>query len=140
MDALNHPFYRLGMLSKIEVAMIGRMAAGWARGRFVYGNPGEMRQAAHETRLGYLAHYAIGIGLAGLYVTGWHFLVGGPVSAGWAVVYGLATTAASYFFVYPCMGLGVFGRRSPESGKSMLSPLANHLFFGVGMGVGIALV
>jgi len=37
MDSLNHLFARTGVISKIEVGMIGRMAVGWARGRFRYG-------------------------------------------------------------------------------------------------------
>jgi hypothetical protein len=48
MDSLNLLFARTGMLSKIEVGMIGRMAVGWARGRFRYGHPSEMEQVANE--------------------------------------------------------------------------------------------
>ena len=59
-----------------------------------------------------------------------------PVSA---LAYGVATTVAAYFFVFPSMGLGVFGRRSPEGIRSPLSSLANHLFYGVGIAVAIAL-
>ncbi|MDH3816802.1 MAG: DUF2938 family protein, partial [Acidobacteriota bacterium] len=58
----------------------------------------------------------------------------------WALAYGLATTVASLFFVYPSMGLGVAGRRSPEGMRAPLSSLANHLFYGVGLAGGIALM
>ena len=140
MDLLNNLFARTGMISKIDVGMIGRMAVGWVRGRFRYGHPSEMEQAANEMFYGYVTHYSIGVGLAVPYVLGWDLLVGGPASPVWALAYGIATTAASWFFVFPSMGLGVFGRRSPESIKSPLSSLANHLFYGVGLAVGIALV
>jgi len=140
MDFLNHLFARTGLLSKIEVGMIGRMAVGWTRGRFRYGHPSEMEQDANEMLYGYVTHYAIGVGLAVPYVLGWDLLVGGPASPLWALAYGLATTVASYFFVYPSMGLGVFGRRAPEGIRAPLSSLANHLFYGVGLVVGIALV
>ena len=63
----------------------------------------------------------------------------GPASPAWALAYGVATTVASYFFVLPSMGMGVFGRRSPEGLRTPLSSLANHLFYGVGLAVGIAL-
>jgi hypothetical protein len=63
---------------------------------------------------GYITHYTIGVGLAVTYVLGWDLLVGGPASPVWALAYGVATTVASHFFVFPSMGLGVFGRRSPE--------------------------
>jgi hypothetical protein len=88
----------------------------------------------------YLAHFAIGVGLAVPFVLGWDLWVGGPASPVWALLYGVATTAASFFFVYPSMGLGVFGWRSPERMKAFLTPLANHLFYGAGLAVGLSLV
>jgi uncharacterized membrane protein YeaQ/YmgE (transglycosylase-associated protein family) len=140
MDLLNHLFARTGMISKIEVGMIGRMSVGWARGRFRYGHPSEMEQVANEMLYGYVTHYAIGVGLAVPYVLGWDLLVGGPASPVWALAYGVATTVASYFFVYPSMGFGAFGMRSPEGIRAPLSSLANHLFYGVGLAAGVALV
>ncbi len=139
MDSLNHLFARTGMLSKIEVGMIGRMAVGWARGRFRYGHPSEMEQVANEMLYGYVTHYTIGVGFAVPYVLGWDLLVGGPASPVWALAYGLATTVAPYFLVFPSMGLGVFGRRSPEGIRSTLSSLANHLFYGIGLAVAVAM-
>ena len=140
MDVLNHLFAWAGVLLKIDVAMIGRMSAGWALGRFCYRHPEEMEPTAHEMLYGYLTHYAIGVGFALTYVLGWDLLVGGPASPIWALAYGFATTIVSLFLVYPSMGLGVFGRRSPEPVKSFFSPMANHLFYGMGMAVAVALV
>ena len=139
MDLGNHLLARSGAVLTIDVVTIGRMAAGWARGRFIYNDPGEMEPVANEKLLGYAAHYAIGVGLAFIYVFGWALLAEGPASPGWAVVYGLATTAASLFLVYPSMGLGMWGRRSPAGIRAVLSPPANHLFFGVGMAVALML-
>jgi uncharacterized membrane protein YeaQ/YmgE (transglycosylase-associated protein family) len=64
MDLLNNLVARTGMLLKIDVGMIGRMAVGWTHGRFRYGHPGEMEQVANEILYGYVAHYIIGVGLA----------------------------------------------------------------------------
>ena len=140
MDSLNLLFARTGMLSKIDVGVIGRMAVGWAHGRFRYRSPNEMEQVTNEKLYGYITHYTIGVGLAVPYVLGWDLLVGGPASPVWALAYGVATTVASCFFVFLSMGLGVFGRRSPEGLRAPLSSLANHLFYGVGLAVGVALV
>lgn len=139
MDLLNYLFARTGMISKIDMRMIGRMSAGWTRGRFYYRHPGEMTQVANEMLYGYITHYTIGVGLAIAYVLGWYLFVGGPASPVWALAYGLATTVASLFFVYPSMGLGVFGRRSPEGIRNTLSSLANHLFYGMGLATAVAL-
>jgi hypothetical protein len=138
MDSLNHLFARTGVISKIDVGMIGRMSVGWTRGRFCYNHPAEIEPVANERLFGYITHYTIGVGLAIIYVFGWDLLVGGPASPSWALAYGVATTVASWFFVYPSMGLGVFGRRSPDGIKGPLSSLANHLFYGMGMAVAVA--
>ena len=50
MDLLNHLFARTGMLTKIDVGMIGRMAVGWIHGRFCYEHPDEMKEAAEEIK------------------------------------------------------------------------------------------
>ena len=42
MDSLNHLFARIGVISKIDVRIIGRMSVGWAQGRFRYSHPDEM--------------------------------------------------------------------------------------------------
>ncbi len=139
MDLLNHLFARTGMISKIDVGMLGRMAAGWTHGRFCYSHPDEIKKVDNEVFYGYVAHYTIGVGFAIPFVLGWNLFVGGPASPAWALAYGLFTTLGSFFFIYPSMGLGVLGNRSPEGLRSPLSSLANHLFFGVGMAIGIAL-
>jgi hypothetical protein len=140
MDILNLFFARIGIISKIEVNAIGRMAVGWTHGRFFYKHPSEMDEVAHEVLIGYIAHYSIGIGLAIPYIFGWDILIGGNPSLIYAIVYGIATTVASWFFVYPTMGLGAFGLKSPEGFRAAFSSLANHLFYGLGLAIGIALI
>jgi uncharacterized membrane protein YeaQ/YmgE (transglycosylase-associated protein family) len=139
MDILNHLFAQVGTISKIDVRIIGRMAAGWTKGRFRYTHPDEMEPVPNEIVYGYFTHYAIGVGFSIPFMLGWDILVGGPVSPIWTFVYGVTTTVASLFFVYPSMGFGIFGLRSPEGVKSFLSSLANHAFFGMGMAVAVAL-
>ena len=138
MDFLNHIFSRTGILLRIDVGMIGRMAAGWTQGRFRYNHPDEMSYVPNEMVYGYLTHYAIGVGFAVPFVFGWAIFIGWPVTPIWALTYGVATTVASVFFVYPSMGLGVFGCRSPEGIRAPLSSVANHFFFGIGMAVAVA--
>jgi hypothetical protein len=140
MDALNVVVAGTGLIARIDVATIGRMSAGWARGRFRYRRPDEMRPVAREKLLGVLTHYAIGVGLALPLVVGWDLAVGTPLPPVWMFAYGVATTAASWFLVYPSMGLGILGSRSPEPVRSALSSLANHVFYGAGMAAAVALM
>jgi len=138
MDVLNGLFSRVGLVAKIEAHMIGRMVAGWTRGRFRYGHPEEMTPVANERLYGYLAHYGIGVGLAVPFFFGWYLVFGELASPLLTVTYGIATTAASYFFVYPCMGQGIFGLRSQDGRRNVLTSLANHSFFAVGMAAVVA--
>ena len=87
MDSLNHFFSRYGLISKIEVRIIGRMAFGWANGRFRYSHPDEIDPVPNEKVYGYLAHYAIKVGFAIPFWLGWDLLIGGPVSPMWTFVY-----------------------------------------------------
>jgi hypothetical protein len=133
MDTLNNLFSQTKLISKIDIKMIGRMSAGWIQGRFCYRHPDEMKPVDNELLYGYITHYMIGIGLSVPFVLFWSHFIGGPVSPLGALAYGISTTIASYFIVYPSMGLGVFGRKSPQGIKSAVSSLANHLFYGLGL-------
>jgi hypothetical protein len=95
MDMLNLLFARMGMLSQIDMGMIGRMSVGWAHGRFRYRHPSEMEQVANEILYDYVTHYTIGVGLAVTYVLGWDLLVGGPASPVWAPAYGTVVTGGT---------------------------------------------
>ena len=140
MDLLNNLASRTGVFHKIDVVMIGRMAAGWTRGRFRYEYPDEMEPVPNERVYGYLMHFGIGVGLAVPFILCWGFWTGNLVPLEYAFLYGISTTAASFFFVYPMMGLGVCGRKSPEKTKAFISPIANHLFYGIGLAAGVALI
>ena len=94
---------------------------GWAHGRFeAIASPSEMEQVANETLYGYITHYTIGVGLAVTYLLSLGSLGRrASVTGLGALVYGVATTVASHFFVVPFHGAyGVFGRRSPEGIRS----------------------
>jgi hypothetical protein len=140
MDLMNNLVARTGMFLKIDVVMIGRMAAGWTRGRFRYEHPDDMEHVSNEMIYGYLMHFGIGVGLAVPFILIWGLLFGNIVPPVWAFLYGISTTAASFFFVYPSMGLGLCGMKSPEKIKAFISPLANHLFYGIGLALGVVIV
>lgn len=139
MELLNFLFSRFGVISKINIDSIGRMTAGWFSGQFFYNHPSEMNQVANEKLLGYLSHYGIGISLSFPFVFLWNIISSEPTSPLIALIYGIATTSVSWFFVYPSMGFGLLGLRSPDGLKASFSSLCNHLFYGTGLAIAIAL-
>jgi hypothetical protein len=140
MDAANFLLARVGILTKIDVRTIGRVSTGWVRGRVRYEHPSEIPQVSSALTRGYIAHYLIGMILAIAYLIGWELLIGGPPSAMWAFVYGVTTTAAAYLLLLPSIGLGICGRLSPDGIRLPLSSLVNHIFYGLGIAAGVALL
>lgn len=64
---------------------------------------------------GYIAHYTIDVVFALMYVLGWDYLIGGPISPIGALAYGIVTTAGSLFFIYPSTGSGMLGSRTSHA-------------------------
>lgn len=133
MDTMNRVLARRGLIAPIDVAMIGRMAAGWRAGRFRYASPEGIAAVPQARKRGYIAHYLIGAAFAVPFLLACDLLAGGTPPPSWALAYGVATTAGPYLLIYPSMGLGVAGRLAPDGLRAPLSSLANHTFYGVGL-------
>lgn len=140
MDAANLVVARTGFLQPINHQMIGRITGAWIRGRFAHASPDEIPGFSADRLWGFVAHYLIGGVLAVAYLLGWMVLVGGAVSLPWTVVYGVATTVFAYFVMFPSLGLGPVGLRSPHGLKLPLTSLVNHLFYGLGLAGVLALL
>jgi hypothetical protein len=83
--------------------------------------------------LGWLTHYAVGMGFAGLLV--------GLRGLGWmnnpsllpAVLTGICTVVAPLFVMQPAMGAGFAASRTPTPLKNCLRSILNHTVFGIGL-------
>jgi hypothetical protein len=111
-------------------------------GRWIASNPlGHVRQAsidqavpvAHELVIALLAHYAVGVVFASLYLFATSRLDISPRSAGVAVTFGLATCVFPWLLMFPAMGFGLFGVRGPPGTQLFLSSLVGHASYGVGI-------
>jgi hypothetical protein len=123
---------RLGVPT-LDVALIGRWVAHVARGRWRHAAIRQASPVAGERALGWLAHYAVGIGFAALLVG-----VAGPAwlhRPTWvpAVAVGVCTVAAPLFVMQPAMGLGFAASRTPTPWANRLRSLATHTVFGWGL-------
>jgi hypothetical protein len=120
-------------VTTLNFAMIGRWAGHMARGRFRHDAIAKAGPVRHELALGWLVHYASGIGfsivLAALYGSAWLRDPG----AGPAFVVGIAAVAAPWFLMQPAMGAGIASSRTPTPLRNCLRSLANHTVFGFGL-------
>lgn len=114
-------------------ALIGRWVAHMARGRFCHAAIARAAPARGELALGWITHYAVGIGFAALLVA----LQG----AAWieqptwlpAVLTGVATVVFPLFVMQPAMGSGFAASRTPTPLKNCARSIANHAVFGIGL-------
>lgn len=120
-------------VASLDYALVGRWLGHLPRGRFVHDGIGRSAPVAGERAIGWLAHYAIGIGFAGLLL-----LVAGPE---WgrrptllpALAFGLVSVAAPFLVMQPGLGLGIAASRAPRPAIARLRSLMTHAVFGMGL-------
>jgi len=132
MDAWLLMAARLGMPTT-NWALVGRWVGHMPQGRFAHASMARTPAIRGELAIGWLAHYAIGIGYAVAFIA----LVG----TGWtrqptllpAALFGLVTVAAPLLVMQPAMGSGFAASRTATPLKTCLRSLANHGVFGLGL-------
>ena len=123
---------RMGVAT-LNFAFIGRWVGHVFRGRFAHDAIAKAPPVRGELMLGWLTHYAVGIGFAGLLV--------GLRGLGWmnnpsllpAVLTGICTVVAPLFVMQPAMGAGFAASRTPTPLKNCVRSVLNHTVFGFGL-------
>jgi hypothetical protein len=120
----------------LDYALVGRWLGNMRHGRLVHRPISASPPVRHERALGWIAHYATGIGFAGILVVLW-----GP---GWlaeprllpALIVGTGSAVAPFFLMQPCFGAGIAASRTPRPGLARLHTLVTHAVFGLGLYAG----
>lgn len=114
----------------------GRWFAACARGHLRHDTIADAAPVANEAAIGWAGHYLIGIAYAAAVV-----LIAGP---GWlaaptlapALVVGIVTVAAGWFFMAPCMGFGIASSRTARPWTLRAMQIVAHVVFGLGLYLG----
>jgi hypothetical protein len=133
MDVLSSAFRKTGLIAGAKGQWIGRWYLGIVQGQYFHSNIDDFPEQPGEQRAAKVGHFVIGIVLAVFYIAAARWLDISPDSFFAALGYGFATTVFPLFLVYPALGFGVFGRKSPSELKPVTTSLVNHLFYGVGL-------
>lgn len=133
MDLLGKGVRRWGLTAGVDSRWIGRWLLWILRGRFLHSDITVASEQRHERRAAFLAHYAIGIVLAAVYLLGIRWFAISPSALFVALGYGFATNVFAWFLMFPAMGFGILGLRAPRDRKLFLTSLVNHLFYGLGL-------
>lgn len=117
----------------LDFALLGRWIGHLARGRWAHDAIAKAPPVRGERAVGWLAHYAIGVGFAALLVgtvgTQW---LGSPTLMP-AILVGVATVAAPLFVMQPAMGAGIASSRTRTPVLNCLKSVANHTVFGAAL-------
>lgn len=128
----------LAALKKLKVptlnfALLGRWIGHLFHGKYVHAAIAKAQPIRHELLLGWLTHYAIGIGFAGLLigVTGVAWMAAPTFMP--ALSIGIATVIAPLFIMQPAMGSGIASSKTATPLRNCIKSIANHAVFGCGL-------
>ena len=118
-------------------AALGRWALGIFGGHFVHKNIIESSPVKNEVLAGGAFHYFTGGSLALTYPL-FYLIFNVPMQGNhliYSLLWGLATVIFPWFILFPGFGWGFFGVRAPNNVRSFISPMVEHLFYGLGLGI-----
>lgn len=133
MDLWGLARHRLLGMPPPDYAMVGRWLAHMRQGRFRHDAIARATPIRHERLLGWMAHYAVGIGFAALLPTLYGMAWFQAPTAVPALAIGIATVLAPFLLMQPGMGAGLAARRTPRPASARMHSLLNHTVFGFGL-------
>ena len=119
--------------------LIGRWIGYLLRGRFTHTDILQTPPLRGELVLGLAAHYLIGIVLTLVYL-GLLVVAHARPTALSAILYGTATTVLPWFLMFPSQGMGWLGWDAPDDAHLARASLFNHIIFGLGIAVWVAVM
>ena len=132
LDLWQFALQQLGV-APLNFALLGRWAGHLARGTWAHESIAKAAPIEHEVALGWIVHYATGVGFAALLLlacgSGW---VRSPSIAP-ALAIGIGTVVVPLLVMQPAMGAGVAFARTPRPLFNSLKSVVNHTVFGLGL-------
>lgn len=120
-------------------AMIGRWAAYIPKGQLVHEDIGKTPAVPNEATLGWIVHYAVGIGYAIVYLLLMWFVFQSPPGFVSAMIFGAISVSVTWFVMEPILGAGMMASKTPKPSAVMIQDFTSHLSFGLGLFLGVAI-
>jgi Protein of unknown function (DUF2938) len=117
----------------LDLAFIGRWIGHLRGGRWHHPSIAKAAPIEGELVLGWLFHYAVGIGFAALLVAFQGMSWAARPSLLPALCLGLGTVVAPLFVMQPAMGAGMAASKTPTPWSNRLRSAVNHTVFGAGL-------
>jgi hypothetical protein len=133
MDLWNLFLKRAFSIPSLSYCLLGRWLRHMPEGTLRHANIAAAAQKRFECKVGWIAHYTIGVVFALVFVV--------LASGAWlarptlplALLYGIGTVVFPFFIMQPSLGLGIAASRTPKPMQARLKSLVTHTVFGVGL-------
>jgi hypothetical protein len=121
-------------------AAVGRWTYHLKNGTVFHDSIGKAAPYAHEQALGWAFHYFVGIvyGIVLALFMGQAWLAAPTLLP--ALIWGIVTIAAGWFFLHPGLGLGWMASKAPNPTKVRAMGLIAHAVFALGMWIAALLL
>lgn len=117
----------------LNFALIGRWLGHLFHGRVAHASISKATPIHHETLLGWMTHYAVGVSFAFLLIWFAGETWARAPTFGIGLGVGMGTVIFPLFIMQPAMGLGFAASKTPAPVKNCIRSLINHSVFGVGL-------
>jgi hypothetical protein len=133
LDLWNLFLKRAFSIPSLNYCLLGRWLRHMPEGTFRHASINSATQKSSECTVGWIAHYAIGVGLASVLVllTSGDWLARPTLLL--ALIYGIGTVVFPFFIMQPSLGLGIAASKTPKPAQARLKSLVTHTVFGVGL-------
>jgi len=134
MDILAVAFSKLKIIKPlIGPEVVGRWFLYMFRGKFVHNDINRTPALNNEKLWALIAHYLIGIALAGIYLFSEVIVPEIRDQLYMPLLFGLATTVLPWFWLYPSIGIGFIASKTSNRSAYIKTSLINHTDFGLGL-------
>ena len=119
--------------------LVGRWFIGLTHnGRLIANQLSEQPEAKHETPVGWIIHYGVGIVYAYVFAVLIQLeLLKPTITDGFLL--GVVSVAVPWLFFMPAMGNGLFASKAPNPPLSCALALMMHSIFGLALGIGFSI-
>ena len=117
----------------LNLAFLGRWIGHLPRGRWKHPSIARATPVRGESRIGWCAHYSIGITFSALLLWTYGVEWARSPSVLPALFIGIATVIAPLLILQPAMGAGIASWKTPRPLFNSMKSLATHTVFGLGM-------
>jgi len=133
MDLWNLFLKRAFDIPSLSYCLLGRWLRHMPGGTFRHASIAAAPQKPFECAVGWMAHYALGVGFALVFVV--------FASGDWlarptllpALLFGIGTVLIPFLIMHPSFGLGIAASKTPNPPQARLRSLLSHTVFGVGL-------